>query len=1046
MARSSRVAEIYNAALADQRNGKIDEAIAGYRRTLTLDPDMVSAYSNLGVLLMQQRHLAEAKTLFETALQHNPNDHEVLTNLGLLLRMKGDMRGALDCYRKAIDAKPDFHPALGNLGATLDDMGKTDEALVCYRRALQIKPDFAEAHNNIGVVMKRKGKFAEAKACYEKALECNPNYAEACSNLGAILRGWGKFDDMLPLYRKAVECKPSAVDLHSNLLFTLNCIPDTIPEDVAAEHRTWASAHGSPKSAQTAHANDPDPERRLRIGYISPDIRDHSVAFFLEPILAAHKADNVELIAYAEVKDPDTVTKRLKQYFSLWRNTVGMSDEALIKQITEDRVDILVDLAGHTAHNRLRAMSFKPAPVQVTYLGYPNTTGMSAVDYRLTDALCDPAEHQNINVEELVRLPTGFLCYAPSVDAPEVGPLPAKTKGHFTFGSFNAAHKINTRTIAIWADILRALPTSKLLLKSATFSDETTREYYLTYFEQHKIERGRVQVLAWEQSRGNHYGIYNEIDLALDPFPYNGTTTTCEGMWMGVPTLTLTGNTHVSRVGTSLLHRVGLDELIAASPQEYIAKAVALANNLDHLEKIRAGLRKRMDQSPLCDAENFTAALEGAYRAMWKRWSARQRGEADLGTVDTQLTQNPPARVARAERNYQVRGEAPTSTQDGTMELVTGTTKKGRMKAIGRLAETAILADAMAKLGQHEIAVQYARQGLAYVRRSQYQGGIPQTLLDSWQAPTPEGVLLRQCLAFSNHSSFLARQKSQEWLMAWAKLEPENPEPFLRFGLLFALVASEAGLPVPQAALDALKHAQQRQRDERPMLALALLSGPLKEFCAPYDGTAIFLRPDIRALSTYVLLEQGDWFEAELDLLRVLVQPGDCMLDLGCNIGVYALSAAQRVGDTGRVIAIEENKETFRLLEKSAILSPRVRALNVACTADMKLDALLCEEKINALDFVKVSFETRKILLGENARSILDGAPILIYELRDGENPDLNFEAELRARGFDSYVYLAGQRALTLFTENTDLDDSVINLVAMRPDSLGRLGGSIRLV
>jgi len=1080
VSRMPRGLELYNQAVAAQRSGRTTEAIAGYRKAIALQPDLACAHSNLGMALMDQGKFPEAIACYETALKLNSGDAETLNNMGNARKAQRDLMGAIDCYRKSITANDKFAPAINNMGTALDELGKADEALICYRRALEIDPTFADCYNNMGVVLKKKGKTAEARASYEKALKLRPNYAEAFNNLAGILKDQGRNEESLELVRKAVAAKPAAADMHSNLLFGLNCIAGADPAMITAEHRKWAARH-APELPAVRFSNTADATRTLRVGYCSPDLRDHSVSFFLEPLLASHTAGNVELVAYAEVRKDDAVTERMKQKFSLWRNTVGFSDSQFVEMVRNDKIDILIDLAGHTLNNRLTAMAHKAAPIQISYLGYPNTTGMSAIDYRITDPIADPAEHAALNVEELVHLPGGFLCYAPSADAPGVGALPASVKGHITFGSFNAIHKINDSAIELWCEILRAIPTAKLLLKCFQFNEQETRERYYGLFDKNQIARERVQIVTWEPARSNHYGLYNEIDIALDPFPYNGTTTTCEGLWMGVPALTLAGNSHVSRVGASLLHRVGLDEFVATTKADYVTKAVALAGNIQKLAAIRAGLRERMAASPLCDAKQFTINLEAAFRAMWKRWCATQRGESDPGTVDAQLAANPAVRAIRdggksgmmLRESASKSSKAPEAAKPAAEKVEAA--PKAASQSMGRAAEAAILADAMARLGQRVKAFQYAQLGLSSLQRGHYAGGVPQTLLNAWQAPDAEGVLLRQCLAYSCHSSFYARAVSQDWLMAWAKREPQNPEPFLRFGLLFAVSAIEEGKPIPKPAIEALLHAQRIQTDPRPELALALLRGGLKEMAVPYDGTAIFVPPDLRVVSTYVLLEQGDWFEEDLDLFRSLIRPGDKVLDLGANIGVYSVAAAQRVGPNGRVVSIEPAAKTFSVLQKSAKLNANMTVRRAAVSDKsgkgclepdrapelnrlsesggggesvdvISVDELAVEMRIEKFDIIKMDVEGHEKATLRGAVKIMgQQAPIVFYEVREGNDLHLDLVEQFKALGFESFVYCAGQKALIHYDARTEVDDFLLNMVAIKPEAFSRLEGIVRL-
>jgi predicted O-linked N-acetylglucosamine transferase (SPINDLY family) len=362
----------------------------------------------------------------------------------------------------------------------------------------------------------------------------------------------------------------------------------------------------------------------LRIGYLSPDFCSHSVAFFVEPLLATHDRGSFEILCYANVTQPDQITEHLQRLGHTWRDIVRLRDEDVAVQIRQDHVDILVDLTGHTANNRLQVFARKPAPVQVAYLGYPNTRGFTAMDYWLSDAHADPpGQTERFYVEEIVRLPHGFNCYRPPAANPDVRALPARAVGHITFGSFNNAPKVNARVIALWARILNALPEARLIMKARQLVDSATKANFHRLFEQHGVTPERVEMISWVPSSTAHLELYNRIDIGLDCFPYNGHTTTCEALWMGVPVITLAGLTHAGRVGVSLLSQVGLGELIADTPEVYAELAVALARDLVRLETLRHGLRDRVTQSPLTDASIITRSFEAAYRQMWRRWCAK---------------------------------------------------------------------------------------------------------------------------------------------------------------------------------------------------------------------------------------------------------------------------------------------------------------------------------------------------------------------------------------------------------------------------------------
>ena len=393
---------------------------------------------------------------------------------------------------------------------------------------------------------------------------------------------------------------------------------------VFKEHLEFANKIAEPLSSiLLRHTNDHDPARRLRIGYVSPDFRRHSVAYFIEPVLSSHNRERHEIFCYSDVlhHDHDDVTKRIQKYADQWRNIVGMSDEMVSEQIRSDKIDILIDLAGHTGGNRMLLFARKPAPVQVSWMGYPATTGLSTMDYKIVDSYTDPpGMTEQFYTENLIRMPESFLCYLPYEESPDIGPPPSLKEGRITFGSFNNFSKVSTEILGIWTRILRELPGSRLILKSQVFTVETARRRVMDIFERECVSAERIEFMTFEQSVKTHLDLYNRIDIALDTFPYHGTTTTCEALWMGVPVITLAGNAHVSRVGVSLLSNVGLPELIAKTSDEYISVAVNLAMGVERLRSLREKLRDMMKRSPICDAERFADNLEMCYRKMWETW------------------------------------------------------------------------------------------------------------------------------------------------------------------------------------------------------------------------------------------------------------------------------------------------------------------------------------------------------------------------------------------------------------------------------------------
>jgi protein O-GlcNAc transferase len=421
-------------------------------------------------------------------------------------------------------------------------------------------------------------------------------------------------DAAIEHFQAALALRPEPHS-HSNLLLALNYTDRFTPGEILAEHRRWHQLYAAALAPSVSAPSLPySAERRLRIGYVSPDFNHHAVAYFIAPVLAAHDRSKFEIFCYSSVATPDRTTDRLRSLAEHWRDIARLDDESAAALIRTDEIDLLIDLAGHTSGNRLLLFARRPAPTQATWLGYPNTTGLDVIDYRLTDATSDPVgETDAYYSEKLIRLPTTFSCYEPDANAPAINPLPATSSGAVTFGSFNNFAKITPDVIALWARLLRELPLARLLLKSRGLSDASVADRIKSTFAKHGVVAERVILNGQEVSVREHLSLYHGVDIALDPFPYNGTTTTCEALWMGVPVVTFAGHSHASRVGASLLTHLGLADWIATTPVDYVAMAVAAAKDLARLADLRGQLRDRMLHSFLCDGVKFTTGLETAF-------------------------------------------------------------------------------------------------------------------------------------------------------------------------------------------------------------------------------------------------------------------------------------------------------------------------------------------------------------------------------------------------------------------------------------------------
>lgn len=598
--------------------GRLAEAEECCRAALRLKPDYPEAYNNLGNALKDLGRLDEAVACLREAIRLRPNYARAFNNLGAALASQRRFDEAIRCYQESLRLQPDLFQAYNNLGVTYAELRQMDKAAACYQEAIRLRPDFADAYNNLGIALQELWRLDEAMTFYQKAIHYRHAFPDAHNQIGMVLMAQGKIEPAVAAYRKALELKPDDAKVHSNLLLCMNYLPDLSPDELYAEHLRWNERHGNIARLGPAADHDRNPNRKLRIGYMSPDFRKHAVTYFFESILANHDPAIVESICYAHVANPDSMTDRLRTLASHWHFVTYDKDAEIARQIMSDRVDILVDLAGHAGNKRMQVLAHKPAPIIVTYVGYPNTTGMSAVDYRLTDAVADPPGAATHCTEDLVRLPH-FCCYTPPVEAPEVTPLPCLRNGFFTFGSVHGLPKLNRHVFDVWTQLLVACPNSKLFLHRSVLTGETQNDL-VREFTKRGVDRDRILAGHEADPQCGYLRLYEHIDLCLDAFPYGGHTTMCESLWMGVPVVTMRGARFAGRVTASVLTSAGLSEFIAETPDDYIALAVRWARLPDRLAQLRGHLRQQLRASALLDGRRFTRELEAAYRTMWRRW------------------------------------------------------------------------------------------------------------------------------------------------------------------------------------------------------------------------------------------------------------------------------------------------------------------------------------------------------------------------------------------------------------------------------------------
>ncbi len=599
---------------------KLDEAIKSIRRAVTVCPNNAVYCNDLANVLNSAGQVDQAIEFYRRAIQLKPDLAEVHANLGLVLEKNRQLDEAIACFREAVRVKPAYADAHMFLGNALTTKEQFADASVCYREAIRLKPDFAEAHKNLGDCFKKAGRLDEVVACYQKAISIKPDFVDALINLGNAFKDTGNLNGAIAAYRKVIQLKPDFAAAHSNLIYTLHFHPGFDAGAIFEEHRRWNQQHAEPlKKLIQPHANNRDPERQLRIGYVSPDFCEHPVGRFILPLLAAHDHDRFAIYCYSDAQRSDRFTELIREHAGQWRNIVGLSHERVAQMIREDQIDILVDLTMHMAENRMLMFAGKPAPIQVTYLAYCSTTGLDTMDYRLTDPHLDPPEMDDaFYSEKSVRLPETYWCYPPQDQSLEVGSLPALTSGEVTFGCLNNFCKVSADALEVWMQLLRALPKSHLILHA---HEGSHRQRVRELLQNQGIDPERLK-FASKASLSDYFALHQQIDICLDPFPCNGGTTTCDALWMGVPVVTLAGRTAVGRGGASVLRNIGLPELVAETTQRYVQIATSLANDLPRLSELRRTLRGRMQASPLMDAPKFARNIEAAYRQMWRNWCA----------------------------------------------------------------------------------------------------------------------------------------------------------------------------------------------------------------------------------------------------------------------------------------------------------------------------------------------------------------------------------------------------------------------------------------
>ena len=618
------VPEAFRIAVEHHQAGRWAEAETLCRQILEVDPLCASAWNLLAVVGLDGGRWSTALDGARRAVALAPNEAHFHCTLGFVLNRMGEPSQAVGVCLQALKLQPECAPAYFGIAKARTLQGRLDDAIAAYQDALRFKTDYADAASNLGVLLMGRGDFDAALSAYHLAVQASPNHAAAHNNLGEALRELGRTDEAIACFRRALAINPALSGAHSNLILTLHYASGTTAAMIAAECRQWWVLYGAPLSAERReHPHDPAVAGRLRVGYVSGDFCEHPVARHILPVLREHDARQFEVVCYSGVTRPDAMTERFRALHVQWREMANLNDDELAARIREDRIDILIDLSLHTRGNRLLVFARQPAPVQASFAGYPGTTGLGTIAYRLTDRFLEPeGEAAASAAEQPIRLGDSFWCFDEPEDAPEINVLPAIDRGCMVFGCLHKFCKINRGTLELWSRVMRGVPNARLRMLCPT---EQTRAWLVEQFSQFGVASERLEFARF-QAREHYMGAYRELDLILDTFPYNGHMTTCDALWMGVPVISLAGEMPISRGGLSLLSNVGLGELVAFSEDDYVRIAVDLARDRPRLASLRAGLRDRMRASPLMDAPRFARNVESAFHTMWRH--RRQRSEA----------------------------------------------------------------------------------------------------------------------------------------------------------------------------------------------------------------------------------------------------------------------------------------------------------------------------------------------------------------------------------------------------------------------------------
>ncbi|MBF0379965.1 MAG: tetratricopeptide repeat protein [Magnetococcales bacterium] len=643
----------HNLGILYQLQNRLEDAKANYQKAIELKPDFVEAYCNLGNVLKEQGRVDESYSAFKQAVKINPDDLKAHYNLGVIQQNRKEFLKAASSFKKAVAIKPDFAKAHYNLAIVLEEQNRLDEAIISYKQAVAIEPDFIDANYNYAVVLQKQNRFDEAVANYKKVIKLNPEYsnahyniaciyqkqdllvdavnhykkaiairedfAAAYNNMGIAKKEQSELKEAVLYFKKAIEIDPEFINAHNNLIFCTDVFADNESDLFQIERIKWAKQHSEPlKATWTPPQNSPDPDKVLRIGYVGADFWRHSAAYIFGPCILHHNPEQFKTFCYVGNTKEDALTKELKKSSTSWLITKHMDDKALAKQIQKDGIDILVDLAGHTPGNRLLTFARKPAPVQITAWGYPHGTNMAAMDYLFADPIFIPQSQRNKYSEQIIDLPCVIHMYADTPFA-QVTPPPVLENGYITFGAFNRIEKYNSDVYSLWAEILRRIPTAKLLIKTGTLHSPNYIADTKAFFKKEGISPERLILLLGSTPKREHQETHSQVDIMLDPFPHNGGMTTLESLRMGVPVLTHEQKTRCA-TSASILHVLDLDKWRAASDKDYVDKAVNFAMDVESLVTLRQELRGNFEKSVVGNSQLYVTHVEKTYRQLWKKW------------------------------------------------------------------------------------------------------------------------------------------------------------------------------------------------------------------------------------------------------------------------------------------------------------------------------------------------------------------------------------------------------------------------------------------